>query len=192
MTRITALTGGIGAGKSTIARVLRTWGYPVYDCDSRARCIMDEDDGIKRRIAEEIDLETVVDDIIDRAKLSEIVFSDKEKLSRLNSIVHAAVRADLRRWAAESDSDRVFVETAILYSSGLCHDINNELRVTASVETRIERVMRRNGFSRSHIEARIASQAAEENPADPVADVFILDNGGAIPVLPRLHAYLSR
>lgn len=192
MPHIIALTGGIGAGKSTVAHVLRAWGYLVYDCDSRAKKIMDENDDIKQRIATEIATEAIVDGRIDRSRLSKIVFADSEKLRRLNTIVHRAVRDNIRRWAASvRDRKVVFVESAILYSSGLYAEVDGELRVVAPDETRIARVIRRNGLTRSHIEARIASQQPDENPEIPLADVHMIINDDRQPVLPQLVAYLT-
>lgn len=192
MPRIIALTGGIGAGKSTVAHILRAWGYLVFDCDSRAKKIMDEDDNIKQRIASEIADEVIVDGRINRSLLSEIVFADSEKLRRLNTIVHRAVRENMRRWAASvRDHEIVFVESAILYSSGLYAEVDGELRVIAPDETRIARVIHRNGLTRNHIEARIASQQPDENPATPLADVHLIINDDRHPVLPQLAAYLT-
>lgn len=192
MPRIIALTGGIGAGKSTVAHILRAWGYLVFDCDSRAKKIMDEDDNIKQRIATEIAADAIVDGRIDRSRLSGIVFADSEKLRRLNTIVHRAVRDNIRRWAASvRDHEVVFVESAILYSSGLYAEVDGELRVIAPDETRIARVIRRNGLTRSHIEARIASQQPDENHATPLANVHLIINDDRQPVLPQLAAYLT-
>lgn len=192
MSGIIALTGGIGSGKSTVARVLRAWGYAVFDCDSRARRLMDESAEIKRRIALEIAAEVIENGEINRRTLSDIVFADKEKLLILNSIVHNAVREDIRNWRSSLYSRPfVFVETAILYSSGLFNDVDGELRVTAPAEVRIRRVMARNNFSRAQVQERIAAQTAEENPAEPLADVKILVNNNAAAVLPQLVSILS-
>ncbi len=90
-----AITGGIGSGKSVVSRILLALGYPVYDCDSRAKTLMDADSTIKRRLIEEIGEATVVDGIIDRPALSRMVYADAIMLERPNAIVHAAVRADL-------------------------------------------------------------------------------------------------
>ena len=129
MKTLTAITGGIGSGKSVVSRVLRILGYPVYDCDSAAKSLMDADEEIKRRLIDEIDSLAVVDGVIDRRRIAEVVFADAEKLAALNAIVHAAVREDIASWVFSQDSDRLFVETAILYESGLNRMVDAEWRV---------------------------------------------------------------
>ncbi len=192
MPRIIALSGGIGSGKSTVARVLKTWGFAVYDCDNRAKLIMDEDAEIKQRLIEDISPCIIVNGEIDRAALSEIVFNDKEKLRRLNAIVHAAVRADMKHWTDKfASGDTVFVETAILYTSGLAADVDEELRVTAPKELRIARVQQRSNLSRCNIEARIASQSLDEHPATPLRKLTIIENAHTTPLLPQLSTYLK-
>ncbi len=192
MSGIIALTGGIGSGKSTIAQVLRAWGYAVFDCDSRARALMDNSAEIKRRIAREIAAEVIVNGTINRGVLSDVVFADKEKLLILNNIVHNAVREDIRNWRSSLyNIPLVFVETAILYSSGLHNDVDGELRVTAPVEVRIARVMARNRFSRNQVLERITAQTEEENPTEPLKNLKIITNDNTAAVLPQLVTILS-
>ena len=107
MKTLTAITGGIGAGKSVVCRVLRTLGYHVYDCDSAARRIMDTDTAIQQRLIDEVDTLAVTDGIVDRPRIARIVFADARKLDALNAIVHAAVLADIADW----------VFTCLLYTS---------------------------------------------------------------------------
>ncbi|MBP3535559.1 MAG: dephospho-CoA kinase [Muribaculaceae bacterium] len=166
MKRIVAITGGIGAGKSVVCHALGAMGFPVYDCDSQARAIMDNDCDIKARIAAEITPQALGgDNSLNRKAIAACVFSDPEKLKRLNAIVHAAVRDHFASWASAQKSPLVFVETAILYESGFDRLVNEIWEVTAPTEIRIDRVMRRSGLSRDEIERRIASQAPTVNPA---------------------------
>ena len=166
---LTAISGGIGCGKTIVSRMVEAMGFPVYDCDSQAARIMDEDEEIKRAIAERIHPEALrPDGSIDRRRLSEIVFADYEALQRLNDIVHAAVRNDVGRWSAQQTSPVSFVETAILYQSGLDRMVDAVWEVDAPLDLRVERVMKRNGIGRSEVLARIASQdrfVAEERHA---------------------------
>lgn len=118
--KLIAICGGIGSGKSVVCRIVAAMGHEVYDCDSRAKEIMDCSAEIKNAIACRVHREAIAPDgSIDRRRLGEIVFSDAEALARLNSIVHAAVREDLALWAARRPGKLLFVETAILYQSGL-------------------------------------------------------------------------
>lgn len=149
--RLIAITGGIGAGKSVVSHVLAAMGYDVYDCDSRARRIVDDTPEIHRRLVSEIHPQAVIDGHVDRKQISEVVFNDPEALRRLNAIVHTAVIDDLRRWCDERSKLPVFVETAILYDCDLWRMVDDVWEVTAPVELRIDRVMRRNNLTRSQV-----------------------------------------
>jgi len=173
--QIIAITGGIGSGKSVVCKILRTWGYHVFDCDSEAKYIMDVDNNIKHRLKREIADEILNNEILDRRRLADIVFSDSGKLAILNSIVHRAVRDRFAEWTKKhNDSNIVFVETAILYSSGMIEDVDAEWRVIAPEDIRITRVMKRNGISAKQVKDRIASQLAEETV---LPELFIINDG---------------
>ena len=140
MARTIAITGGIGSGKSVVCRILATLGLKVYDCDSRAKILMDKDPEIHRRLSEEISPETVSGGIIDRPRLAEIVFSDAEKLSRLNAIVHHRVLEDIEQWKETNAGEKVlFIETAILLESNLHHRVDAVWLVEATEDTRLRR-----------------------------------------------------
>lgn len=189
-TALIAITGGIGSGKSVVSRVLRAMGYPVFDCDSEAKAIMDADTGIHRRLCQEIHPAVVTDGLIDRRLLGEIVFNDSTRLAALNSIVHTAVKAHLAHWS-ESQSGPAFVETAILFESGLNASVDAEWRVESPLELRIERVMKRNGLTREQVEARIASQSRQpENPPLPPRTVLVNDLTTAL--LPQIRSALHK
>lgn len=173
--RTIAITGGIGCGKSVVSRILRLRGYTVVDTDSHARAIMDTDEEIKRRLAEEIAAETVVDGQIDRRRLARIVFADRGKLERLNAIVHGKVRESLTRMAAESRGP-LFIETAILFQSGLNRMVDAEWRVVCPPELRISHVMARNGISRDEVLARIGSQDFTPAPSEPQPPLTLIHN----------------
>ena len=191
MKRLIAITGGIGSGKSVVSRILHILGYPVYDCDSRAKALMDADCEIKRRLIEEIDESAVADGIIDRRRIAAIVFEDAEKLSVLNAIVHGAVKEDIARWVGEQDSDFTFVETAILYESGLNTMVDAEWRVESPLELRIDRTMRRNNLSRAQVESRIAAQRIEA-PADaPPLRMFTILNDEKNALLPQIEELIG-
>jgi len=144
---------------------------------------MDADMAMKERLRKEIAEEILTDGMIDRRRLAEIVFADSEKLAILNGIVHRAVRDRLSEWAmTHSDSEIVFVETAILHSSGMINDVDAELRVTAPENIRIDRVMKRNNLSAEQVRNRIASQQTEEFSKP---DILII-NDGETAVVPQL------
>lgn len=188
-TRLIAITGGIGSGKSIISDILRAMGHKVYDCDTRAKALMDTDESIKNDLIDLISIDAVRNDrTIDRKLLSEIVFNDPDALSRLNSIVHKAVRADLRRWRDTSFDKTVWVETAILYASRLDREVDEVWEVTAPTELRVQRVMKRNSMSREQVLARISSQSTTAAQLHPLTKAIV--NDGVEPVLPQILSLL--
>ena len=192
MNKLIAITGGIGAGKSVVSRILTSMGYDVYDTDSRAKSLMDSSELIKARLVDNFGEKVVVDGSIDRKLLAQIVFSDPDKLARLNKMVHGAVIDDVKRYCsvANPKDNIVFVETAILYQSGLDSLVDEVWEVTAPEDVRIERVVRRNNMSPGEVRARIASQTAERiERTIPV--VHTLFNDDVTPLLPQVLVRLD-
>lgn len=190
--RTIAITGGIGSGKSVVSRVLRTRGYTVVDTDAHARMLMDTSLDIKRRLVEEIHpLVVLPDGSIDRKRLADIVFADSLMLARLNAIVHSAVCRSLEDMVAACTEPVLFVETALLFQSGLNRSVDAEWRVESPLELRISRVMRRNNLSRSEVEARIASQNHTPAPAERRPPFTVIHNDTSHPLLPQIDAALT-
>jgi len=190
--KLTAITGGIGAGKSVVSHILAAMGYKVFDCDSQAKSIMDNDREIKAKLKCEIHPEAVDDKgRINRAKISGIVFSDAEKLNTLNKIVHTAVVNAVKDWSSNETNkdDHLFVETAILYQSGLDKIVDDVLEVVAPDEVRIKRVMKRNALSRQDVIARIKSQTFTPQNRHKVEHDII--NDGHTALLPQILDYLT-
>lgn len=185
-----AITGGIGAGKSVISRILRTLAYPVFDCDTEARILMGQNTGIKEAIRQRVCSDVLVNGEIDRRRLAEAVFTDTSKRLTLNAIVHSAVIERLLGWHSSHDT-LSFVETALLYTSGLDKIVDAEWRVTAPEDIRISRVVHRNGLPAEEIRRRIASQSADENPQYPHPHIFDINNDGMTAVLPQLFQALE-
>lgn len=184
-----ALSGGIGCGKSTVARVLKAMGYQIYDCDSKAKVLMDTSDEIKRRIKEEISAEAIVDNAIDRAVLGNIVFNNPDALLKLNEIVHHAVRNDINCWLSGNDWV-CFIETAILYQSHIDCMVDEVWDVQAPMDIRIKRVMDRNGFTPEQVKSRIDSQ--QFTPERLHNNVHAINNDNTSALLPQIEALLSR
>lgn len=191
--KIIALAGGIGSGKSTVSRVLRSMGFEVYDCDSEAKRLMDTDIEILRRISVEISADAVTDGVINRRLLAEVVFNDETLLATLNSIVHSAVIDDIHRWVKElsKTSQLLFVETAILLESGLHNHVDEVWLIDAPVEIRIERACRRDAASRQQISARMSRQKLVTKQEVSPLPFHIIDNSGSIPVLPQIEKLLA-
>lgn len=190
--RVIAVCGGIGSGKSVVCRILESMGFEVYYCDERAKRLMDESGEIKRRIAEEVCEDAVADDVIDRKTLSEKVFSDSAALDRLNAIVHESVRTDVKRWLCTPGlRTPAFIETAILYQSGIDRMVSEVWEVTAPEDVRIRRVMNRNSLTAEQVRMRIEAQDSFV-PGCVHDSVFTIINDEVEPVLPQVEYLLSR
>jgi dephospho-CoA kinase len=191
--RLIAITGGIGSGKSVVARMVQVMGYQVYDCDSRAKALMTEDDDVRRQLVEAFGAETfLADGTLNRQHLSAVAFGNNESLSRLNGIVHPATADDMKQWGrklADGGAQVAFVETALLRTAGLDRLMDEVWHVTAPASVRIPRVMARSGLTAQQVQDRIASQAAEEAVA-PGEHVIV--NDGVSAILPQVIHLLNK
>lgn len=162
MTKIIGLTGGIGSGKTTIANYFREAGVPVYIADDEAKKITQTPeilDEIKKAFGDSI----FDNSILNREKLSQIVFSDPEKLKLLNSIIHPAVRKHFENWILKHENAPfVIYEAAILFESGSYKNCDSIITVTAPIETRIKRVIQRDNTTRELVLKRINAQWNDE------------------------------
>lgn len=189
MAELIAITGGIGCGKSIISLILKEMGYEVYDCDCKAKYLMDNSPTIKDCLKSTFGNDIIIDGTINRVKLANIVFNNKEKLVKLNNIVHSSVKEDLISWKLENSHKKLlFVETAILYQSGLDSIVDEVWEVNAPLEIRIERVMKRNNISQQDVLSRIESQKHEILAQ---AD-YIITNDDKVAILPQLVTILGK
>lgn len=189
-THVTLICGGIGSGKSIVSRIVATLGYAVYDTDSQARRIMDSSPEILAAIEKDVCPGCIVDGVLNRQTVAQVVFKDKKRLELLNEIVHGAVRDDIRVFAEAHSGERVFVETAIPNTGCLCDMVDDVWVVTAPESVRIERVMKRNGLDAKQVKARIDSQRADEEPCHNNLTTIVNDNTTA--VVPQVLELLKR
>jgi dephospho-CoA kinase len=162
MTKIIGLTGGIGSGKTTVANHFIAAGIPVYIADDEARKIMQSPE-ILKKIEKIFGSVIFKNEVLNRQKLAEIVFSNSDKLKQLNAIIHPAVKKHFGNWILNyKNSPFVIYETAILFESGSYKDCDKIITVTAPLETRIERVIQRDKTSRENVLKRIKMQWTDD------------------------------
>ena len=158
--KIIAITGGIGSGKSVVARMVQLMGFEVYDCDSRAELLMIHDADVRNQLMAAFGKDVYMPDgSLNRQHLSQVAFSDDQALTRLNAIVHPATARDMIRWADEQaarGSKVAFVETALLRTAGLDRLVDGVWHVTAPDNVRVARVMERNALTAQRIEDTVA------------------------------------
>ena len=173
---VAGITGGIGSGKSTAAKFFEELGIPVYNSDTRAKTIQNENSEVKVKIIAAFGEEAYDENGLNKAYLSKQVFQNNEKLKLLNSIVHPAVFQDFENWKKAQKSDIVMKEAAILIESGSYKDCDVVISVVVDIETRIARTIERDGLSREEIRARINNQISDEERI--AKSDFIIDNNG--------------
>ncbi len=172
---IVGLTGGIGSGKTTIAKLLELEGIPVYDSDSRAKLLMRNSDKIKIELKAEFGDEVYIGIELNKEYLSRIVFGNSEKLKILNSIVHPVVAKDFKDWINDQETEIVVKEAAILFESGAYKACDINVTVHTDVEERIERVQKRDGVNREQVISRIKNQWTD-NQRNEKSDIVIKNN----------------
>ena len=191
---IIGITGGIGSGKSVIAKQLRQMGYEVYDTDSEAKRLIVEDAHVREQITALFGPEAYKDGVYQTAFVAQQVFADKTLLARLNAIVHPAVRQDiLRKFRSSEGSDATellfrgsevlfFIECAILYTAHLNELCDKVVVVTAPEEVRLARTIARDHSDIDKVRARMRAQNVEEDIRR--ADIIINNDGNTpIPIL---------
>jgi len=190
---VVGLTGGMGVGKSVLAQALRSLGHPVFDADSAARKLYDQDVDLLRSVSDHFGPEVLKPNgTLDRLALANVVFNDAEALAELNAMVHPAVSRAFAQWKAGAEADGaslVFREAAILFESGSDQDCDVIWAVTAPLALRIQRVQERNGWSRSEIMERLAHQW----PADKInaSSHEVILNDGSQALVPLLLSLID-
>ena len=188
------LTGGIGSGKTTVARILELFGVPVYNADERGRWLSDNDPEVILKTKALFGPDAYLENgSLNRSYIAGKVFTDKLLLERLNGIVHPAVRSDYRKWAeGHAGAPYTVMESAILLESGFDRETDKVVAVIAPEELRIARTVRRDGSDEAAVRARIAAQLSDRERVAK-AD-FILradDRQLLIPQVLALHEKLS-
>lgn len=180
------ITGGIASGKSVASHFFRTCGVPVYDCDSRARILMESDPKLQADLQELLGPAFFDGQgALDRPRLAAALFGDQELLEQVNGLVHPRVKDDFVCWAARHNTAPVVaMESAILFESGFGSAVDKVLLVTSPREVRIARAMQRDGATRGEVEQRMARQMDDAEKMN--RSHFVVINDGFTPLLPQL------
>ncbi len=155
------LTGGIGSGKSVVAKVFATLGIPVFNADDEAKRIMQSSTEIKTKLIEQFGTDIYNVHGLDKEKLANIVFNDPFQLQLLNAIVHPVTIQAAKDWAAKQTSPYVIKEAALIFESGAADGLLKVIGVTAPLSIRIHRVMQRDGITKDQVDARMRNQISD-------------------------------
>ena len=174
--KVIGLTGGIGTGKTTIARCFSLLGVPVFNSDTTAKKLYDKSEIVSA--VTEILGNKILDENgkINKLKMAEIIFNDNEKLNLINKLIHPLVGKKFHEFCSLNNSaSYVIKEAAILFESGSYKDCSKILSVYSPLELRVERIKKRDGSTKEEILSRIAKQWAPEK-ISKLSDIVILND----------------
>lgn len=161
MANMIGLTGGIGSGKSTVAKVFSTLGIPVFNADACAKDLMQNDPVLKQAITSAFGDAVFSNGILDRAYLGQLVFTDPSKLATLNALVHPVTIQAAKNWAAIQTSPYVIKEAALIFESAASVGLTGVVGVFAPLSLRIHRVMKRDNCTKQEVESRMQNQISD-------------------------------
>jgi dephospho-CoA kinase len=186
------LTGGIGSGKSTVAKIFETFGIPVYYADNAAKKLMNSNEELKQKIKLHYGEAAYKNDQLDRKYLADIVFNSPEKLELLNTLIHPVTIIDAEEWLQKQVTPYSIKEAALLFESGAAENLDYIIGVYAPQDLRIKRVIKRDGLSADEIWKRMNRQVNEEMKMK-LCDFVIINNEQEllIPQVLKLHQHFS-
>jgi dephospho-CoA kinase len=180
------LTGAIGSGKSTVARIFETLSIPVYYADAAAKRLMQENPKIIQNITTVFGRGAYDNGLLNRKFISDIVFYDESKLKELNAIVHPATLADAEVWISNQSSPYIIKEAALLFESGSNQSLDYIIGVQASPELSVQRVMLRDGVSEQDVLLRMKKQMDSREKLSLCDFIIVNDGTRAVKTLSKL------
>lgn len=191
------ITGGIGAGKSTVAKMFQLLGVPIYIADDEAKSLMLTNTDLKTQIIEEFGKESYFErGELNRMYLAERVFSKEEALKKLNALVHPKVAVHFLNWHTQKiieGNKYTLKEAALLFETGSYKELDHVILVSAPEDLRVERVLKRDPQrTEDQIRAIIGKQMPENEKKQLASSIIINDDTQlVIPQVLKLHQTLS-
>ncbi|MBC7382157.1 MAG: dephospho-CoA kinase [Bacteroidia bacterium] len=185
------ITGGIGSGKSTVAKIFEVLGIPVFYADDAAKELMNKDETLKQELIKEFGNELYSNGALNRSYLSSLVFSDPKKLTLLNAIVHPVTIANAEKWMQQQTTHYAIKEAALIFESDAHKQLDKVIGVFAPTPLRLQRVRQRDNISEDAIVARMNKQMEEETKMK-LCDYVITNNDLEliIPQVLKIHEAL--
>ena len=183
------ITGGIGAGKSTVAGIFKVLGVPVFDADVTAKNILNSDPELRERVAAAFGSETYKNGLLDRKYLATLVFNNPDQLAKLNALVHPATIKAANAWTKhweEQGSPYIVKEAALLFEAGTNVGLDSIIGVTAPQDLRIARVMARDNITREEVLKRMQHQIDDTEKMKRCN--IVLDNNEKALLIPQVLA----
>ena len=183
------VTGGIGSGKTSVCKVFSVLGIPVFSADEEAKKIMEVDTGIILRLNAIAGKNLYTEGTLNRAELAKLIFNNRFMLEKINSLVHPVVFSRFNEWVKKQEAPYVIMEAAILFESGGREKVDRVVTVTAPVEERIARVIRRSNITKEEVMERIKNQMNDNNKIKQ--SDYVIDNSEnemIIPAILNIHS----
>lgn len=185
------ITGGIGSGKTYVCKIISSLGYPIYDCDTRAKELMSSNKALISSIKHLIGTDSYNNDgSINKEVIAGFLFANKANADKMNQLVHPAVKNDFLQWASEQQSEIVFMESAILFESKFNDVIDHTVAIYAPAEIRLKRAIQRDNTTKEKIESRMRQQLTEQE-ISWLSD-FQINNDGKANVHEQVLELLSK
>jgi dephospho-CoA kinase len=187
------LTGGIGSGKTTVAKIFATLGIPVFNADETARQLMQNSPELKKQLVQQFGAEVFQEGQLNKSYLSNLVFKDSYQLNLLNAIVHPASIQAAWDWAAQQNAPYVIKEAALIFESNAAEGLDRVIGVTAPTSLRLHRVMQRDKCSKADVEMRMRNQVSDVIKMK-LCDWVIINNDQEllIPQVLKIHEALLK
>ena len=180
------ITGGIGSGKSTVAKIFETLGIPVYYADDAAKRIMNDNDELREAIQKEFGEETYINKQLNRPYMASLVFGNEEKLALLNELVHPLTIEDSEKWMQAQSGPYAIKEAALIFESDVWKGLDKVIGVSSPYELRLQRVMQRDSISKEAVLARMSKQMNEDEKMNRCD--FIIYNDETQLLIPQVIA----
>ncbi len=178
------VTGGIGAGKTSVCRVFEILGIPVFYADEESKQLL-SDPILKLEVIKLLGKNVYSNEVADRKKIANIVFNDKEILESFNAIMHPAVSHRFKSWIERQHNvPYIIKEAALIFEAGLEKDLNKIIIVAAPMDLRIRRIQRRDGITEEQALLRMQNQWPQEEKIK-LSD-FLIDNNNEQPIIPQI------
>ncbi len=171
---IVGLTGGIGSGKTTVARQFMALGIPTYIADVEAKKLMRKSKVIKRKLIQLFGDKAYINGELNKSFIADIIFNDSSYLEKMNAIIHPRVARHFKKWTLKQITPYVIKEVAILFENGGNKQCDYVITVTAPIELRIERLLKRDHTTKSKLKAIMKNQWSDDDKVK-LSD-FVIDN----------------
>ena len=188
---IVALTGGIGSGKTTVAKLFETMGCVVYNSDERAKELYNFPE-VKKQLVELLgDNAYLPNNKLNKEFISDVIFNDKNKLEKLNAIIHPTLAFDFEAFIKQQNPESIIIkESALIFETGLYKSFTDIILVIAPFEQKINRVISRNLISKEEVEKRMHAQWTDEKKI-PLSN-YVISNSDTDAIIPQVLSVLKR